>query len=894
MARQSRIFVLLIFLLAVGMPAIAQNTKGDKPSTSREGRFVKGGKKKTSTKKNTDRAARPVTKLRNTDPEKGPSTRARRTRRVTPRSSSGRIRNVYPQSGRFVHNPSKRPRDDGERAAARTAAARSKRIQPKSSASGRAQNIYPQKGRFVNNPSPSPRTRQQPVSNKPALARLKRSQGRSRPYSPGKSINIMARYPRPKGRGEKAYTRDIAGRRLRQRNFESPRPQVSPSQNGSRRSISGKQKSGRSRQEYGRFRNFSSGGTVSSSRRIRSSPRSVSGSGKVYPQKGRFVNNPSPKPRESESAQPNDGALRRVRALLSSDKRPRTQKVVPRSASRSFIARKSTNTWAHFPRPKKRGEQAVMRDIAGKRLRTKNFETPPRPVLAPTFKPYQGRKRVGDRAYKGPAAGTYGTATRSGRAWSGDIAGRKVRGIKKPRLNQRVGEQRGGHVSGTIHAEKKPLLGPLLGKAPGFRALSGLDRYRGNVSRRRGFADQGEQFSGFIKRRRSAKGGGSVSGKLWNNNGMAIQPRQPGDARAALYQGNLKRGRPAKGGGSVSGKLWNNNGSPIQPRQPGDARAALYQGNIKRGRPAKGGGSVSGKLWNNNGSPIQPKRVGDSRLALYQGNIKRGRPSRGASAREVDGYPGKMKLFGSQPGFADQGEEYTGHIKARRPLKGGGSVSGKLWNNNESPIAVRTPRTGANVAAYQGTIKAKRPAKGGGSVSGKLWNNNEQPIAVRVPGAQASKMQGYSGTLRASRRSYIKNPNSSDMALKKHRPSRSVFQEGELQVKVKQFQYVRNNSSASQSLKVREPGRAFAKATDFQGNIKMQKFKLYERNRELHPDARFVKSNKNNVAEERDILTNFKLWWARLFNKNDTQPDHLKDKSQKPRYDKGEAGLWYD
>ena len=52
--------------------------------------------------------------------------------------------------------------------------------------------------------------------------------------------------------------------------------------------------------------------------------------------------------------------------------------------------------------------------------------------------------------------------------------------------------------------------------------------------------------------------------------------------------------------------------------------------------------------------------------------------------------------------------------------------------------------------------------------------------------------------------------------------------------------------------------------------------------------------NKNNVPEEKDMLTNLKLWWARLFKKSETQPDHLKEKGGKPRYDKGEAGLWYE
>ena len=95
-------------------------------------------------------------------------------------------------------------------------------------------------------------------------------------------------------------------------------------------------------------------------------------------------------------------------------------------------------------------------------------------------------------------------------------------------------------------------------------------------------------------------------------------------------------------------------------------------------------------------------------------------------------------------------------------------------------------------------------------------------------------------------------------------------------------------------LKTREPGKAFARSTAYQGNIRMQKFNVFERNQSLHPDTKFIKTNKNNVDEERDALTNFKLWWAQMFKKQETQPENLKYDGKKPRYDKGEAGLWYD
>jgi hypothetical protein len=108
------------------------------------------------------------------------------------------------------------------------------------------------------------------------------------------------------------------------------------------------------------------------------------------------------------------------------------------------------------------------------------------------------------------------------------------------------------------------------------------------------------------------------------------------------------------------------------------------------------------------------------------------------------------------------------------------------------------------------------------------------------------------------------------------------------------WKYVHNPSSNDLALKTKQTSKAFGQASDYQGNIKMQKFSLYEKKRGLHPDAKFVKINKNNVDDERDLLTNIKLWWAKTFKKQEGQPAHLKDKGLKPRYDKGEQGLWYD
>ncbi len=166
---------------------------------------------------------------------------------------------------------------------------------------------------------------------------------------------------------------------------------------------------------------------------------------------------------------------------------------------------------------------------------------------------------------------------------------------------------------------------------------------------------------------------------------------------------------------------------------------------------------------------------------------------------------------------------------------------------------------------------------------------------MKPPYKGARSAYAYTGDVRLKRlnRSYAKNPNVADDALKQKRPDKAAYGADELQVKVKQHNYVKNPSSADEALRVREPGKAFVRVTDYQGNIKMKKFDLFARN-DLHPDSRFVKTNKNNVPAEKDFLTNFKLWWSNTFKKNETLPEHLKEKPKKPRYDNGEQGLWYD
>lgn len=434
--------------------------------------------------------------------------------------------------------------------------------------------------------------------------------------------------------------------------------------------------------------------------------------------------------------------------------------------------------------------------------------------------------------------------------------------------------------------------------------------YAGNIKQRRGHGRQGYGYSGNLPSAEAAKVFGDqglgYKGNIRTGTGTIFERQGAG------YAGNIKRKRPAKGGGSISGKLWNNNGQSVSQNRAGigTVRASQYQGdykswqlrpffndeyvgyqgNLKRRRPEKGGGSRSFQLWNNNNQALPP------------------RLPRGDRASAIN---------------------YSGHIKFRKPEKGGGSVSGQLWNNNNQALPPRLPRgEKASAINYTGHIKFKKPEKGGGSVSGQLWNNNNQALPPRLPRGDQAGAINYSGRQRLPRfkREYIQNENAHKESIKKHRPDETTFRVAGLQVKVKEknyakkpnaakgsmpgisptrstvkaseyargmkqyWDYKRNPNSDKEALKVREPSRANARIGDYQGNVKMHKWG----GGRMHPDASYAHGYRDNVKEERTFFMNVKLTWAKLFRKSENQPQNLKDKPQRPRYDKREKGLWND
>ncbi len=136
--------------------------------------------------------------------------------------------------------------------------------------------------------------------------------------------------------------------------------------------------------------------------------------------------------------------------------------------------------------------------------------------------------------------------------------------------------------------------------------------------------------------------------------------------------------------------------------------------------------------------------------------------------------------------------------------------------------------------------------KGGGSISGKLWNNREKPLVGTIPVRGAYDVDGYplkmkrfevhpgfgdqgetfTGYIkrRDFNRDYVHNPATSKEALRKKRPSASTFDTDGLQVKIQRPEYIEHKNSADEALLKLRPSKTTSQAGELQIKLKQQEY----------------------------------------------------------------------
>jgi hypothetical protein len=806
--------------------------------------------------------------------------------------------------------------------------------------------------------------------------------------------------------GERSTDKDIAGKKLRTKNTRS-----SGQDAGIRQYPSVSPYTGRSRyKEGGRFKNTRvSAAPRSATRppeassyrknnkyasRRNSGSRSFSGAKKA--KKVRSLTQPSRKgERTIYGSKYNAGSVRSVSGY--SDARSKKGPGTPVTLSGRRKRYKQKNTYQgkdrHF------GENSSTKDIAGRRLRTRNYKSyNPSYGAAPTLRNSGG----GENPNRYPADGL--------------------------RTSKRAGWNNGG-----VPLMKK-------GRNANSASISGYQgRRRAGGMRGSGKGAEGA-YTGRMKARKPLTGGGSIT-RGWNNGGVPLMKKgrnansasisgYQGRRRASgmtgygkgadgVYAGRMKARKPLTGGGSIT-RGWNNGGVPLMKKgrnansasisgyqgrrraggMTGSGKSAegVYAGRMKSKKPLKGGGSIT-RGWNNGGVPLMKK-------------------GRNANSASISGYQGRRRASGMTGSGKGVEGVYAGRMKSKKPLKGSGGSITRHWNNKEEPlIGKRQTDSDKGRLAYQGNINAKKPLKGGGGSITRRWNNHGEPIKGKGITGTDKEMASYQGKMKAAGKgnlgpsegiergrnkslSFVGIGNPEHMGLQREAnnkkvnnrlpkeltrkerlrlkgadgldngrskaftfwalgdPSQGGLKKTKSQTKGRLHPGSANTSSYQGKMRAVGKGdlgpsegieRGRNKSLSFirlgnpehmglqrEANNKRVNNRLpkeltrKERHRlkgaegldngrsraftfwalgdpsqgglmrtpsqakgRLHPSSTYTASHKSrNSIAEKEQPVKLKIWWAKLFKKNSNQPDSVKEKPKRPRYDKGEGSIW--
>jgi hypothetical protein len=738
--------------------------------------------------------------------------------------------------------------------------------------------------------------------------------------------------------GERSTDKDISGRKIRTKNTRS----------------AGHMEGGRvlsnvnpynGRREYKEGRRFAS-------RRKQPAPRSISrppetsrywendiyGSrknsrsrkfiGAKKAKKVRSLSQPSKKgERTIYGRKYNAGSVRSVSGYSASRRKRSMGSPITISGIRKSYRQKNTYRGKdrHF------GENSSTKDIAGRKLRTKNHRS---------YHPiYGGIDHMPSNSGVGKKSSKYQSSI--------------PRSVRRGRWNN------GG----------SPIVGRgINANSEAISSFSGKIRSSGTSKYSRG---REGMYAGSMKASPRLRGGGSIS-RSWNNKGRPLigkgmnantaaisgfsgkmrssgMPKY-GRSKESMYAGSMKASpRPRGGGGSIS-RSWNNKGRPLigkglnanteaisgfsgkmrssgMPKY-GRSREGMYSGNMKASpRPRGGGGSIT-RHWNNKGKPIigRSLNANSEALANYRGKMRLSAMPNFSRGEEA-GYAGKMKRkkpikgaggsitrHWNNKGVALQGGGHTdtdesiltfqGYVKARKPLKGAGGSITRHWNNKG--VALQGgghTDTDESILTFQGHMKARKPLKGAGGSITRHWNNNGKPLEGAGHNGTDEKILVYQGKMKAPDKlkqsegtergrtrslTFIRIGDPMHMGLLKEANNKKVNKElpkelsRKQRLRLKEADGLDNGRSRSLSF--------WAIGNPTQGGLIASP--AHARGR-LHPSSSYSNTMKTrNSVEEKEQPVKLKIWWAKLFKKNANQPDSVKEKPKRPRYDKGERSIW--
>jgi hypothetical protein len=316
----------------------------------------------------------------------------------------------------------------------------------------------------------------------------------------------------------------------------------------------------------------------------------------------------------------------------------------------------------------------------------------------------------------------------------------------------------------------------------------------------------------------------------------------------------------------------------------GGSDGTTYAGQSTAGSTSNAGGRTTiygerGRNFQKSGIPeIKQREQG----AQWKGNMKGNKTISGTPGTR---YQGNLK--GSKYIEGTPGTTFKGNMKAlnRKIYDYGGDWTGDM------KLKEAKPNTRASTYAIKGMQPKEVPQGPGSTFRGHLRNSKK---IVNWDGAD------FAGHMKVKRNPKIKTEGTTYAGSMKVRPNAKTKTPG---------------TTFAGHYKVKTNSRLKTEGTDFQGNFRTstrffknrhykqtsREQQLYAGNykvrrtkgKDLHPSATYSGGRLKDPNKRNEFSTKWKLLLAKT-QKNADQPNHLKTKHKKPKYDPKEREIWND
>lgn len=282
---------------------------------------------------------------------------------------------------------------------------------------------------------------------------------------------------------------------------------------------------------------------------------------------------------------------------------------------------------------------------------------------------------------------------------------------------------------------------------------------------------------------------------------------------------------------------------------------------------------------------------GGERVFNQSGTMTKGK-SRRSRNQDLKGKSQRIQQYSGDMKYSS-----TGGGKGRELNQGGTVTKGKSKRSKDQDFRSRSmemhrfsgyqkvqQRGGGAGSRFEGDLKASSPDYKGKSQRIQQYSGDMKYSSV---GRGKGRDLNYSGKMAKGRSKKSKDQDFRSRSKEMHQFA--GFQKVQATQKSRGSQFEGRMRMPSLAAKTNYFKKLSKKVNQYEGNLRIKDVK----HKNLHPSVSYLKGKKKNSREQKEKLRKQKISWFRFW-KNSDQPNSVKQKPGKPKYDSRESEIWYE